>query len=159
MSTDPVSDDGTWRCVCTYGNAAEATLCFSCGRTRPDLASPRENLAVFGWRLTLPNFDVVTLANREKYLIGRQSDDPIGPILQLYGTVSREHLWININDDGSNLTVSPVKDTVTRVFTSSPKGPPPKLTRAMTLTAVNPSLIMCLGQGCFMKIDRGNCNG
>lgn len=146
-----------WECsVCPAENGPDATQCYNCGTPRAILehVPPRHH-----WRITLPNHVPVPLPEGH-IAIGRQTPGPIGSVLQLFEHVSRHHLDLDVTPE--ELRVSPVADT-NPVFTFADGGDlarpetafhPRRMSHTESV-APHETLTLCLGQCCFVRLDRG----
>jgi hypothetical protein len=109
-----------------------------------------------GWRLTLPNHAVVRL-NPGLVRVGRASEGTIGDVLQYFPHVHREHLSLNVHNTTLELKVP--KKVTNPVFLYSPESPEPGRLEPGGSVALDDTVsntcIVCLGQCCFIKIDRG----
>lgn len=151
-----------WDCpTCGYYNEADTKQCGSCGGRNPALPpvapTPSPDATRHGWRLWLPNHVVVPLAEGS-HDIGRKSGGEVGAVLCLFPHVSRVHLELNVTP--RSLEVYPLPNT-NPVFTfdeASGSGTDPRepiLVEAGLTVLPGQGRTFCLGQCCFIRIDRG----
>lgn len=113
----------------------------------------------YGWRMTLPNHAVVPL-QVGKLELGRATPDPIGPVLQLFQHVSRHHVTLNVTEEMVNVYVAQTANNpVFTVSGGSSLGAAERyqlkpITRLASIDTGR-QLTLCLGQCCFIRIDRG----
>lgn len=113
-----------------------------------------------GWRMTLPNYATVPL-EVGKLDLGRATHDPIGPVLQLFQHVSRHHVTLNVTEEVVTVYVAqgagnpvftvredPSRDEAAERFLLKP------VTRSTSIDRTG-QMTLCLGQCCFIRIDRG----
>lgn len=156
-----------WSCEdCGFSNPEGVDKCSQCGSQRPgtrvsDTAPLSEHAGPrHGWRLTLPNHVTVPL-NDGEFLVGRATEGLVGQVLQLFDTVSREHLRLNVTADHLEVILNPTATSPTFEYAAPDAGQPelatprplkPNRVRALS---TSDSLTLCLGQCCFIRIDRG----
>lgn len=143
---------------------ATARNCPRCGAPINHPEPPRldpEPVRRHGWRLTLPNHVRVALEDGA-IRIGRESDGITGEVLQLFSQVSREHLLLEVRPETLRVRVDDDKNPVFLYRDGEPtlaqRNRPSVLEpgRIETLQADSgTSLTLCMGQCCFIKIDRG----
>lgn len=130
---------------------------------RPASAAPALDIHTpasrHGWRMTLPNHAVVPL-EEGMLAVGRATLGPIGPVLQLFPHVSRHHVTLNVTEDMVMVYVA--EGASNPVFTvrrasssaSSERHQLRPVTRSASIDR-HGQMTLCLGQCCFIHIDRG----
>lgn len=158
----PVTDQ-PWQCRrCGHpGNPPSQTSCGVCHRERDTAPlQPKGQLVegqgtptnggVHGWRITLPDFSVVPLA-KGTHVIGRGGAQPdIARVLRRFADVSRMQLELDVTSQTLEVHVpSPSGTSVFRVDGD-------QFTQIKTQTmGLADAWTLCLGQSCFVRIDRG----
>jgi hypothetical protein len=104
----------------------------------------------------LPNHTTIPLTEGA-VTVGRDSPGVIGGVLQYFPHVHREHLKLNVRADSLDYTVP--KRAANPVFQYYPGNDEPErldLDTPIALDAqVDNERVFCLGQCCFIRIDRG----
>lgn len=153
-----------WTCFCGANNneTTNPDVCIN-GHPREAAAStppPESPITTrHGWRLTLPNHVVVPLAEGSHH-IGRGSQGMVGQVLRLFTHVHHDHLTLNVTSDGVDIIVERGKNPVFEYPEAvDPHAPveasqPSELRGQRSLTR-HDARTLCLGQCCFIRIDRG----
>lgn len=161
----------SWSCLdCLTVNADDVEVCQICGGPRGQVeesaTAPIDDAAPggskHGWRMTLPNYTVVPLPVTGRALVvGRSSEGPIGRVLQLFEHVSKSHVTLEVHEDSLTILPSDAVTNPTFLFPDTRVAddpalsqPPDVLPRRLSL-GVEDSAVLCLGQCCFVRIDRG----
>ena len=116
----------------------------------PEGHDPPATGGVHGWRLMLPDFSVVPLATGT-HKIGRGSTLPgIARVLGFFPDVSRVQLELDVTSQ--TLEVHVPRRSHTSVFRVNGDKFSPIKTQMM---GMGDAWTLCLGQSCFVRIDRG----
>jgi|JI9StandDraft_1071089.scaffolds.fasta_scaffold196984_2 hypothetical protein len=174
-SDEPAETEAQWACAaCGFDeNPLSQPSCGDCGRTAPASgpapahpSPPRPTQApteaprwqrhdtphggLHGWRITLPDFSMVALPTGS-HTIGRGDVHPaIARVLRLFPDVSRAQLELDVTTDFLEVHVP----STSRTLVFHVQGD--QFTQIVT-QAMSPSdaWTLCLGQSCFVRIDRG----
>ena len=126
----------------------------------PDIGTQASAQARYGWRMTLPNHAIVPL-EIGKLELGRATRDPIGPVLQLFQHVSRHHVTLNVTQDVVMAYVAESAGNPVFAVREDDSGASAaeryqlrSVTRSTSIDKAG-RMTLCLGQCCFIRIDRG----
>lgn len=150
-----------WTCQdCGRQNAADRDKCEWCLQPAPlTIAPPPPPPGQWiGWRLTLPNHVRVPLPEGVLQ-VGRETDGIIGVVLSLFAHVHRHHLTLAVKPDTITVQVpkgkNPVFEFPEHVDVNDPATAfAPREVRVRQL-GTSDAVTLCLGQCCFIRIDRG----